>query len=169
MCVFGLPQPQQAAPWCDVLKYIQELDTICFKYTLGVAKSPEGGNFEYKYDGPPLTIVDDVDITADQDVHLIGDQVKEVCDVGMSALDQICSPKLTALITPYSDVVLIISIFLGTCSIGIDKRGRLTSPLGIQKVTEHFLPVQMHKCTKTLLVGVIYVTHSSPPGPIHWP
>ena len=45
------------------------METVCFDYTLQVVDVDN--NYEYEYDGPPLALANDVEISAENDVNLI--------------------------------------------------------------------------------------------------
>lgn len=54
-------------------------------------------DFVYEYDGPPLAIVDDIAVSADNDASLIGDSVT--------------TPTISSLLAPYEDISLALSRF----------------------------------------------------------
>lgn len=54
-------------------------------------------DFAYEFDGPPLAIVDDVAVSADNDVSLVDNGV--------------ATPHLSSLLTPYGDISVALSKF----------------------------------------------------------
>ena len=74
LCVFSLARPEQAAPWPDVLKYLKKSTAVCLKYTVEVV-SETSDNYAYEYNGPLLAIVDNVNVSKDNDVGMVVDGI----------------------------------------------------------------------------------------------
>ena len=112
MCIFSTPQPEQAAPWTDVLQHISNLSTASLTYILDMATRSDDEDFTYKYDGPPLAIADDVAISADHDVELIGVPVDNNGDPDdISIPPQLAVQNITSIITPFQDISNALSKF----------------------------------------------------------
>ena len=96
LCVYSLAQPEQAAPWPDVLNYLKKLTAVCLKYTVEVL-SGTSDNYAYEYNGPSLAIMENVNVSKDNDVDMV--------------VDGITMPQLTSLLTTYKTLSTAISKF----------------------------------------------------------
>ena len=96
LCIFSLTRPEQAALWPDVLKYLKKLTAVCLKYTVKVV-SETSDDYAYEYDGPPLAIVDNVNMSKGNNVGMV--------------IDGITMPQLTSLLTTYETLSTAISKF----------------------------------------------------------
>ena len=70
VCVFSAAQPENVRPWAAIIQHLRDMETVCFDYTLQVVDVDN--DYEYEYDGPPLALVDDVEISAENDVNRLG-------------------------------------------------------------------------------------------------
>lgn len=112
LCLYSVSEPEQAVPWTKVLDRLKNMDSVQFRYTLGVVKTAEDEYFSYEYDGSPLAIADDIGISAaDQDVDII--DIQDNDPVGNVDTIPDLTSTLTLTPTPYKRISEALTKFEG--------------------------------------------------------